>query len=324
MEREAKQRAKRDQLEAARVEVDEAERKLSELLSVHKNCAPKVDWIAETAALCPAQTNAFVSGDRRDWRRKRVQLPLEDVGSAPPLGREELGDSAAKAHTDALRTWERNRALGKRLLAGVESAFVEALAEFSYLEAVAQLGATIDVTVHTAKGVEIDVRCNDVAVVPAVMKTLSSTGKVSEKAIPRAKAQEFYQDHVCSALLRVAREAFAVLPIDLVLLHGRALVHNSATGADNLKAIYSVFIPRVEFKTLDFERLDPSDAIESFPHRGDFKGSRKAGAFQPIKPFSFNDAPAFVSVTDANSTSLTELLRQLRTAKESLAHSLEV
>jgi hypothetical protein len=83
LEREAKQRAKRDQLEAARVEVDEAERKLSELLSVHKNCAPKVDWIAETAALCPAETNAFVSGDRRDWRRKRVQLPLEDVGIAP-------------------------------------------------------------------------------------------------------------------------------------------------------------------------------------------------------------------------------------------------
>jgi len=324
MEREAKKRENHDQLEAARLEVDAAERKLSGLLSVHKSCAPKVDWIVAVSALCPVEMAAFAADKRRDWRRKRVQLPLEDIGGAPPLRREPLTDSGASAHPDALRSWERKRVMGKRLLSGEEAAFVEALSEFSYLEAVAQLGATIDVTVHSAKAVEIDVRCNDVTIIPAATKTLSSTGKVSEKAIPKAQAQGIYQDHVCSALLRVAREAFAVLPIGLVLLHGRAIVHDSARGADNLEAIYSVFISRGEFEVLDFERLDPSDAIESFPHRGDFKNSRKSGAFKPIKPFSFSDAPAFVSVVDPNSASLTELLRQVRAAKESLALSLEV
>ena len=322
-QREAKEREKRDHLETARNQVDEAERKLSGLVSLHKSCAPSIDWIASAAALRPAESITFAADDRREWRQRRVLVPAETPASPPPLRTAPSADPGANTHAELVSSWERNRALAERLLAGEEAAFMEALSELSYLEAVAQLGANIDLTVHSAKGVEIEVRCNELTVIPTSSKVLTSAGKISEKAIPRARMLEIYQDHVCSALLRVAREAFAVLPVELVLLHGHAVVHDSAKGTDSLEVIYSVFIPRDGLRELDFDRLDPSDAIESFAHRGDFKKSRKAGAFQPIKPFSFSDAPAFVSVKSAPSASVITLILQVKTLKDSLVHALE-
>ena len=48
----------------------------------------------------------------------------------------------------------------------------------------------------------------------------------------------------------------------------------------------SVIMRRAIIVELDFERLDPSDAIENFQHRAHFKGTRRAEAFEAIMPFT--------------------------------------
>jgi hypothetical protein len=48
-------------------------------------------------------------------------------------------------------------------------------------------------------------------------------------------------------------------------------------------------MPRAALTKLDFQRLDPSDAMENFLHRGDFKRSRKTGAFETITPLTPED-----------------------------------
>jgi hypothetical protein len=55
--------------------------------------------------------------------------------------------------------------------------------------------------------------------------------------------------------------------------------------------VLSVAMPRATVAGLDFERLDPSEAIANLIHRGDFKASRKAGAFMPITPLTPADLP---------------------------------
>jgi hypothetical protein len=50
-------------------------------------------------------------------------------------------------------------------------------------------------------------------------------------------------------------------------------------------------MPRAIVLGLDFDKLDPADAMENFLHRGNFKVSRKTGAFQPITPLTPDDMP---------------------------------
>jgi hypothetical protein len=77
----------------------------------------------------------------------------------------------------------------------------------------------------------------------------------------------------------------------MVLLTAVADTFDSRTGQMVEQPVLSVAMPRDTLGRLDFDRLDPSDAMENFLHRGDFKASRKAEAFQPIKPLVPSDIP---------------------------------
>lgn len=315
--RQLKERAKLDQLAQDRLAVAQSENQFEVLMSLHKDCAPQVNWIALASALRPAEPPFLATKVRKSWRLQRVSHPADVEESEPEL-QIDCDHPDRTAFAGVLRTWEKEQALAARVLVGNEDAFIDALAEFSFLDEIAQLGASIELTVHSARQVEIDVRCNDTSVVPSVAKSLTVSGKLSEKQIPRARFQEIYQDHVCSSLLRVAREAFAVLPIDLLLINGHAMVHDSAKGTDSIRPIYSVFLPRSGLAAINFDRLDPSDAIESFPHRGDFKSSRKTGAFQAIEPLRFDAALQLGDASRAQAVSLGALRQQAESMRAAL------
>jgi hypothetical protein len=89
-------------------------------------------------------------------------------------------------------------------------------------------------------------------------------------------------------MLRVAREVLAVLPVKELLLQAQIPLSSNDDAPDELSPVYSVRLNRGGLAGLDFDKLDPSDTIESFPHEGDFKASRKAGAFQAIVPMTFD------------------------------------
>jgi hypothetical protein len=85
---------------------------------------------------------------------------------------------------------------------------------------------------------------------------------------------------------------FALLPVETLIVTASADWLDSATGQTVEKPVLSVVMPRAGVARLDFDRLDPSDAVESFTHRGDFRASRKTEAFQPIEPFTVSDVAA--------------------------------
>ena len=87
---------------------------------------------------------------------------------------------------------------------------------------------------------------------------------------------------------------------------------NSRTGRKAELPVLSAAIPRAEITQLDFSQLDPSDAIENFRYRGDFKASRKSEAFQPIAPLTPDD----ITTVSADDMSFLELLAHIETARQ--------
>ena len=108
--------------------------------------------------------------------------------------------------------------------------------------------------------------------------------------MPKPRFHEIYQDYVCGCVLRLAREVLALLPVDEVLVtasvNGRT---DPRTGKPAELPVLSVAIARAVVEQLDFDRLDPSDSMENFSHRGDVKASRKGGEFLPIVPLTLAD-----------------------------------
>lgn len=292
LERRAKEQAKLSEMEKARLEVETFDNRLEMLLSVHKEQGENWDWSALAVSMPPPPPQRYA----RHELNAVQHLALESIAGnehdtqATLQGARALDDqdfqNALEDHSAKKAEWTRMNRLSRGILAGNLAAYTEALSEFSPLDEITNLGSSIRFTVHTAHTVECALNVNGVQAIPPEIKTLTATGKVSVKTMPRARFNEIYQDYVCACVLRTARELFALLPVHTVLVTACADVLDSSTGQTSARPVLSASIPRRIADQLDYEHLDPSDAVDACLHRGDFKATRKSGAFLPILPIT--------------------------------------
>lgn len=268
LERMLKEQAKLSAQDQARLEVEAFENSMEVLLSVHKDARPKFDWMEPLSALPPHQ----------------------------PM------DSDLAAYEQERAEWEKMRSLAKRVLAGEEKAYGEALRELSAFGELSTLGSSIAFRVHHPKLIECELKVNGRDAIPAEVKSLTTAEKFSVKAMPKARFHEVYQDYVCGCVLRVARESLALLPVDSVIVTALVSTVQASTGTNVDTPVLSVAFPRQSLDRLDFAQLDPSDSMENFTHRGDVMASRKSGEFVaivPLKPEDIaGDEPAQLNLTD--------------------------
>lgn len=84
--------------------------------------------------------------------------------------------------------------------------------------------------------------------------------QINSDNIDMAENSTDYQDYVCSVAIRIARDIFALLPVQNVL------VHATSDGND----ILSVCFDKKTFSCLKFNFIDPSETINKFNHNMNF------------------------------------------------------
>jgi hypothetical protein len=255
LEKMLKEQAKLSAQEQARLEVEAFENKLDVLLSVHREVSSGVDWMGLLVAL-------------------------------PPFKR---ASADSDAYQEEWSSWQRMRLLAKKVLEGDPTAYAEALAEMSSFGELASLGESIAFRVESRSIIDCELRVSGRDVIPADVKSLTTSGKLTSKPMPKARFHELYQDYVCGCVLRVARETFSLLPVDTVIVTATVAALQVSTGMEVEIPVLSAAIPREVVNRLDFERLDPSDSMENFVHRGDVMASKKTGEFVPIEPLKNGD-----------------------------------
>jgi hypothetical protein len=321
--REAKEQAKLSALEQARFEVNTYENRLEVLLSVHREQGHVWEWAAVAASLPSPLPQQHCYHELRARQQacllSQEQQPSCDSDIAQARLQDEHDyEQALRKHAAEMDDREKLRALSRRVLAGDPKAYTEALVELSPLGELSELGSTLYFTVDDALLLECVLKVNGIQAIPTEVKSLTNTEKLSVKPMPRARFHELYQDHICSCILRVAREVFALLPVNTVLITASADSADPAKGHHVEQPVLSVVITRASMTGLDYEHLDPSDAIEDFLHRGDFKASRKVGAFAPIVPLN----PADIPHNTAQTADRENLIAHVRCMRDDLRASL--
>lgn len=313
LERRAKEQAKQSAEEQARLEVATYENRLELLLSVHTEQGDVWDWAALAASFPPPRPEEGLDHELRAKERLLVSSPQQrswaetDIAQARSQAVQAF-QQAMSAYESEKAHWEKMKGLARRVLAGDHKAYIEALVEFSPLTEISDLGSSINFTVHSAKLIEAALKVNGTKAIPSEVKTLTATGKVSVRPMAKGRFHEVYQDYVCGCILRVAREVFALLPVETFLITAYVDVVDSGTGLSVEQPVLSAVMPRTAVSRLDFDRLDPSDALEIFQRRGDFKASRKTEAFLAILPLT----PADILQDSGQRESLDELLTRSR------------
>lgn len=315
-EKRAKEQAKLSELEQARLEVETFENRVNSLLSIHKEQSEALDWEEFAASLPPPAPQRRSYYELKTKQSLMVLLPGQGGNAEEAIEKGRTQDEQAfqdesQAYSDQKSKWEKLKDLSRRVLAGEHKAYIEALLEFNPFAEMSDLGSSINFIVHNAKLIECVLKINGKQAIPGEIKTLTASGKLSVKAMPKGRFHEIYQDYLSGCVLRVTRETFAILPVDTVLITASADSLDTQTGHVTEQPVISVALPRAVFARLNFDQLNPSDAMENFQHRGDFKASRKSENFNAIVPLTPADV-AHYSIEQMSFTNLLTVVQMMR------------
>jgi hypothetical protein len=303
--RDAKQNAKLEALRQAAFEVEDYQNHIERLVSVHQDCGATWNWkqIADAPRPAePARSNGNEAVAARMLEEYRPgffdrlfrlapgkQSKLKKALDQARLVDKAANEAALAAYQARLNDWREMGELASRIVRLDTDAMLSAFDELCPLRELSDLGSRVAVRFREGDAVASAVfTVNDEAVIPREEKTLLQSGKLSRKKMPEGRFNELYQDYVASAAIRIARELLALLPLRAVLVTALGHMLDTSSGHMADQPVLSAIIPRATLDSLNFQKIDPSDAMRNFIHRMDFKKSRGFGA---IVPLELSDVP---------------------------------
>ena len=220
---------------------------------------------------------------RRD-ERKRQDL-FNRIAAAREVDNQEYR-AAQQDYRERQADWQSSRELAEKILAGDPESYVKAVEELDPFGELGDFGSRITCEVSDPRIAQMTLHVYGEDIVPKDHKSLLKSGKLSLKRMPMGRFYELYQDYVCSAVLRVASNVLAILPVEIVVSTAVDQLLNAQTGHLEVQAILSAAIPRRTLEQLDLEMIDPSDSMRNFLHRMDFK---KTKGFRAVERITHSD-----------------------------------
>ena len=165
------------------------------------------------------------------------------------------------------------------VLAGDIDAYFRVIEQVGPFDDLLEYGSGFEVGTDDPKMMEIEFQVKSDDIIPTQYPDMKASGEIVMKDFSKSAYFELVQDYVSSTMLRVARDTFALLPVQTVIIHAVDKVLNPATGNDEEVTIASAKIKRDAMATLNFERIDPSDCLESFESNVKFK---KTTGYSPV------------------------------------------
>jgi len=288
--------AKQMAIQNAADEVDEYINRILVLKSMHHDCSDEWNW-SNIKATNPPLKPEFINlnevsanfdyinykpgfFDKLFGRVEKVKSSLNDKIILAKQKDEADYKNAVKKHEIAFGEWQELNHLASRILDGDISAYKLAIEQTDPFSEIQEIGSSISFNILNSKQIEILLHVNSTQTIPSEEKTQLKSGKLSTKPMNKTKFNELYQDYVCSCVLRVAREVFALLPIEKAIITAVGELLNTKTGYLEKQPIISVLIPRITLSRLNLQFIDPSDSMKNFIHNMNFK---KTSGFEPVE-----------------------------------------
>lgn len=284
-----KEQQKLQEIENAKQAVFDWENYVDTIQSVHKNCTEPIDWeqIENTEKpIEPKQEtdNELLAKNKLEKFKpsffdkifgsteKKIKRLNEDLNKAKLKDEKEF-DLKYKNYLRELENWEELQSISKGVKNKQTEDYKNALEYFDPFSDIGELGTQISLSINN-NFIDIDLHVNSSDVIPDYELKQTSTGKLSKKNMTKSRFNELYQDHICSASIRVAREVFAYLPVDYARINAVSKIVNTKTGHLEKQPILSVIFPPQTIESLNLETIDPSDSMENFVHNMKFSKTK--------------------------------------------------
>ena len=284
-----KQQEKMEELERNKLEVELYENKLDMIKSIHKECDDSVNWIDIASTEPPFK---FDEGEKGVNELEAIQK-LENYKPSffsKILKKQEIEinklkkdvDIAKNKDEEEYKSWKSMVEVARKINEKDIDTYFEVIDEFRPLDDLLEFGSGFEFFIEEPNWIEVDFDVNTDTVVPKESKSLTKTGKVSTKQMTKSKYFDIQQDYICSCALRIARDMFALLPIEYIVINALDERLDSTTGQYNKEVLLSVKIDKNKLLDLNMDLIDPSDSMSNFECNMKFKKTSGLSAVERI------------------------------------------
>lgn len=298
--RQQKIQNKINELEHAAYEVEMFNNYIKQIKTIHTQRSPVIDWTRaarQPEPMKPIRLDTKEVAARRKLEKFKPSM-FQKLFGRSEKAQKELQDKVISAkcaddetHKDAIReyqldmsSWNDECELARKVVCGDPQSYIYVLEKFGGFAEIGDLGTGLQFSVSEDSFVRVDLNIHANEIIPAESKSLLQSGKLSVKKMNKGVFNELFQDYVCSAVLRVAREIFAVLPVDKAEITAVDEVLNRSTGHLEAQPILSVLVARDTLDSLKLDAIDPSDSMSNFVCNMDFK---KTSGFNVVERLSW-------------------------------------
>lgn len=300
LEKQRKEAEKMQELERAAYEVAVFNNIIDVLTSVHAECSDPFNWESLRGAPPPLEPQLLRANEEKAQKRldkyrpgifdklfKRSEMKIlklkSNVVNACEKDRVEY-EIAMSDYQKQYTEWNEYNILAERVLSSQLESFLEAIRKIDPFSGISELGSSIDFKLYNIGVIEVTLCANSEEIIPEEEKTLLKSNKLSVKKMSKNRYYELYQNYICSCALRIAREIFALLPhLNTVLINVMKKLVNTKTGHLEESPVLSVYVPRETLNKLNFERIDPVNAMANFIHNMNFKKTTGFAAIEKIQ-----------------------------------------
>lgn len=185
--------------------------------------------------------------------------------NGPSILPEVSADESAASHYTKLSTDVSELSLlSSQILEGNLEAYENALRAYLPLQDLAEFGSGFDIDLEDAKKASVSFELNLEEVLPKEKLSLTPTGKLSQKALPKGELKTIADDYIASASLRIALDLFALLPLEIITVIAKDKLVSPVTGHEVQEIYLDVQIDRKTLEKLNLETIDPSSALQNF------------------------------------------------------------
>ncbi|WP_433957784.1 DUF4236 domain-containing protein [Cytobacillus horneckiae] len=283
--REQKEIMKQEELQRAKYEVDMFNNQIEVIKSIHKECDEHIDWQKISLYKHPyhidekGQNELNAINNLTNFKPSFTQKLFKSAEKEKQKLRDEI-NIAIEQDKQEFEEMTRTIKIAHKVMKQDVDTYFQVIDELSPLDDLLDFGSGFEFFIEDPNILEVDFIVNSKDVIPSKQKSLTKTGKLSEKDMPKTKYLDIFQDYVCSCAIRIARDMFAILPFKSVVVNAMDEQLNTATGQIEIVTVLSVKFDKNVLNTLNFDAIDCSDSMINFEHNMDFK---KTKGFKPIE-----------------------------------------
>ena len=304
LERQQKYLQKLQEIEEAAIEVSKFENHINGLISSYKQCGKVWNWSKILSSKPPAKPSRLYAHEnsakgklneykpsfldkllrRSETKRRKLASDVEKA----KLEDEKKYKKTLKDYEQIYGYWNKLQKLANKIIAGDPKGLIEACKGINTFKQIIRLIPLIEFKTDDSIYIEAILRLRGDEIIPDMEKKLLKSGRLSVKKMPKTKFYKLYHDYVWGCVLRVARELFALLPVEMTIITAFGKVFNSQTqnGHREEHPLLSIVITRKIMENLDFETLSISDVMENTVSHIKFL---KTKGFKPIKKIEISD-----------------------------------